>query len=354
MTGLGPITRLERAAYQRMLRPLLFKWGGGDPEAAHDAMIKVLSAVPASRHPVTSDPVTVAGIRFPNRVGLAAGLDKDGRAAASWGRFGFGFAELGTVTGKPQPGNPSPRVFRLRSSGAIINRMGFNNEGSHALAQRLRDAGVRRGNMKLGIPLGVSIGKTKSVPLASALDDYLVSLRHVARYTDYVAINVSSPNTPGLRTLQGADEMSSLIAELVREAHTIDPSRPVPIFVKLSPDMEGSAALQSLDVIAAAGASGVIATNTTLRRSGLHPSDQSLAVEAGGLSGAPLTRRALEFVELLAPRTQLPIMGVGGIMTPQDAARMFAVGATLVQLYTGFIYEGPALVRAIQEVGGPA
>lgn len=337
-------TRLLRDGY-RLARTGLFRI---DPEVIHERMIDALGAVPAVRAAVEADPVTVAGIRFPNRVGLAAGLDKDGIAARAWARFGFGFAELGTVTARPQPGNDRPRLFRGPASKAIVNRMGFNNAGADALAARLRGYGAARGNLALGIPLGVSIGKTKVVPLEESTDDYLASLRAVAPVADYVALNVSSPNTPGLRSLQAAEEMEALLSALTTAAASLDA---LPVFVKLAPDLEPEALGETLRVIRGSGAAGIIATNTTLSREGLADADARLRFEAGGLSGAPLTRRALAFVERVAGQTDLPVIGVGGIMTPRDAVRMFDAGAVLVQLYTGFIYEGPALVRGIQEWG---
>lgn len=351
MTQLSVITRFERSAYRALLRPVLFRMHGGDPERVHETLITALSWIPARRSH-GDESVEIAGVRFPNRVGVAAGLDKDGHAAGAWARLGFGFAELGTVTAQAQPGNPQPRLFRLPSSEAIINRMGFNNQGAAALANRLHARGVRRGNAALGIPLGISIGKTRTVSLGNALDDYLVSLKQLARYADYIAVNISSPNTPGLRRLQAAEEVAGLVAALVQEAANLD-ARPVPIFVKLAPDMDRDSLAATVAVIEAAGAAGIIATNTTVRRDGLHPADQPKAAEPGGLSGAPLTRRALVFVEDVCRRTSLPVIGVGGIGSPFDAARMFDAGAQLVQLYTGFIFHGPALVRAIKEIGSP-
>ncbi len=346
----GRLTQLERAGYHRLVRPVMFRLRGGDPEKVHETVISLLGRLPVTRTPVSSTPVEVAGVRFPNRVGLAAGMDKDGTAAAAWARVGFGFAELGTVTAQAQPGNPRPRVFRLPASRGLINRMGFNNRGAEALAQTLNAAGVRRGNNALGIPLGVSIGKTKAVPLEHALDDYLLSLRHIARHADYVAVNVSSPNTPGLRRLQAAEEIATLVGALVRQAREIDKS-PVPIFVKLAPDLDPRAVAESVAVIEDSGAAGIIATNTTLRRDGIHAQERAVGEQAGGLSGAPLSTRALRFVEEVCGLTPLPVIGVGGIMAPADARRMFDAGARLVQLYTGFIYEGPALVRGINEMG---
>lgn len=344
MTTVRPTTRVLRSGYH-LARAGLFRYAGGDPEKVHEAMIDALARVPATGRCRRVDPVTVAGVEFPNRVGLAAGLDKDGRAAAAWARFGFGFAELGTVTASAQPGNERPRLFRLKQSRAIVNRMGFNNRGAEAMAAHLSALGVARGNRALGIPLGISIGKTKKVPLGQATQDYLASLDLLAPYADYIAVNVSSPNTPGLRSLQGADDLSSLVRPLVERAGDA-----VPVFVKLAPDLTDSDIDATLGAIEEAGAAGIIATNTTLTRDGIAPADRHLASENGGLSGAPLTERALRFVEGVARRTQLPVMAVGGIMSPAGAVAMFSAGAQLVQLYTGFIYEGPALVRGIHDV----
>uniref|UniRef100_UPI0030C66264 quinone-dependent dihydroorotate dehydrogenase n=1 Tax=Arachnia propionica TaxID=1750 RepID=UPI0030C66264 len=348
MTGL--LTLSELACYQRLLRPVLFRLHRGNPEAVHEMMIEWLGHVPGTRHARVVAPVEVAGIRFPNRVGIAAGLDKDGIAAPAWARLGFGFAELGTVTGQAQPGNERPRVFRAVASRAIVNRMGFNNAGADALADRLLKLGVQRGNLRLGIPLGISIGKTKVVPMARARTDYVGSVDVLRDFADYFAVNVSSPNTPGLRSLQTAQELTTLITSVVGAAG--EGGHPVPVFVKLAPDLDPDGLPEILAAISDAGAAGVIATNTTLSRDGLRPTDQHLRDEAGGLSGAPLTARALRFVETVAGTTALPVIGVGGIMSPRDAARMFDAGASLIQLYTGFIYAGPALVRGIHELTG--
>lgn len=337
---------IERFGYSAVIRPALFRLNGGDAEKTHEQMIKWLATLPPTSRPSPSQHVEIAGIRFPNRVGVAAGMDKDGIAAAAWAHLGFGFAELGTVTAQAQPGNPQPRLFRLPKSKAIINRMGFNNRGASALASRLHQAGVRRGNEKLGIAVGVSIGKSKVVPLEQAVDDYLASLTYLAEYADYVAINISSPNTPGLRSLQAHNEISNLVTSLVERAQQLDPD-PVPIFVKLSPDMDRIQLAECVDVIEASGASGVIATNTTIKREGLARTSGDVVAESGGLSGAPLTARSLHLVEMIADRTSLPVIGVGGIMSPDDASRMFAAGADLVQLYTGFIYRGPWLTHRI-------
>lgn len=348
--------------YRKVLRPLLFRSGGGDPERVHDRTLSMISFVgerPRLRAGVASllgaerDPVGVAGIDFPGRVGVAAGLDKNGLGLRAWGSLGFGFAELGTVTAQAQPGNERPRLFRLPEHGAIVNRMGFNNLGAPALAARLAAAGVVRGNGAVGIPLGISLGKTKTTPLAAATADYLASFRLLAGYADYVAVNVSSPNTPGLRSLQDAAALRDLTTTLVAEAaHRAGEQRPVPVFVKLAPDLGEDALEELLEVCTGAGVAGLVATNTTLARDGVgrHP----YAAETGGLSGAPLTVRARAVVSFLAARTTLPLIGVGGIMTADDGRAMLDAGASLLQLYTGYIYGGPALVRDLNRLrGGP-
>jgi dihydroorotate dehydrogenase len=343
------------AGYLSLVRPALFRAHGGDPELIHESLIGLLSGLgPVARSvlrllsgPPTS-PVTVAGIGFPGRVGVAAGLDKDGLAVQAWSALGFGFAELGTVTALAQPGNERPRLYRLRSSHAIINRMGFNNAGAQALADRLCDVGVRRGELTCGIPLGISLGKSKVTPLADAVPDYVASLRLLAPYADYIAINVSSPNTPGLRTLQEGDLLRDLLTSLTQEASQIvHPLGPVPIFVKIAPDLSDAQLDEVIGVVAEHGGRGIIATNTTLARDGLAPADRIHADQAGGLSGAPLTARALQVVSRITASTSLPVIGVGGVMTPDDAQRMIDAGALLVQLYTGFIYSGTGLVAGI-------
>jgi len=340
-------------AYRRLLRPLLFRSYGGDPEKVHEATLRWLGRIGstplkdavAALVPQTRQPVEVAGVRFPGRVGLAAGLDKDGVAAPCWSAFGFGFAELGTVTAQAQPGNPSPRLFRLPQSQALINRMGFNNGGAQALADRLGLWGVERGNNALGLVVGVSLGKTKATPLDQAVEDYRTSLRAVADRADYVALNVSSPNTPGLRQLQDAAAVTELLTALVAEAPGL------PLFVKLSPDLTDAELDATLEAATRAGASGFIATNTTLSRDGLRWPDTLLAAQAGGLSGRPLRRRALAMVGHLVRSTALPVIASGGVMTVDDAHAFFDAGAPLVQVCTGFIYSGPGLVARINALG---
>jgi dihydroorotate dehydrogenase len=345
--------------YRGMVRPLLFRAYGGDPERVHQQTLAAIARIGRSRPALAalarfgarhSTPATVAGIQFPGLVGLAAGMDKDGLGIRTWGSLGFGHVELGTVTAQPQPGNDRPRLFRLPESRAIINRMGFNNQGAHALAERLAAAKVSRGNLAVGIPIGISIGKTKNTPLTEATEDYLTSLRILARYADYLAVNVSSPNTPGLRSLQDPRALTELLTALVTEAWQLaQGALPVPILVKVDPDLSEAALEDVVQVCSEAGAEGLIATNTTLSRDGL-AADQPLAAEAGGLSGAPLTRRAREVVRFLAARTTLPIIGVGGIMTRDDGQAMLDAGASLLQIYTGYVYAGPALVDELNRL----
>jgi dihydroorotate dehydrogenase len=330
----------------RLGRAGLFRIGGGDPEAAHEwtlARLAWLTRQPwalrlLSRQYAVRAPREVFGITFPNRVGLAAGMDKDGRALAAWPALGFGFVEVGTVTWRPQPGNPRPRVFRLRASEAVINRMGFNNAGARALAAALQRLGP------VGVPLGVSLGKSRVTPAAEATADYLESLRVLYPYGDYFAVNVSSPNTPGLRDLQDRDRLDELLTALVAEANARGGK---PVLVKIAPDLSDHAIGEALDVCRERGVAGVIATNTTVERHGLAPADVVRAEQAGGLSGRPLAARAREVVAFIHREAgeALPVIGVGGVMDPDDAERLVDAGARLVQLYTGFIYRGPRLVR---------
>jgi len=349
-----------RFGYERLIRPALFASCGGDPERIHEQMIALLSG-PGSSGPVRAltsllaashgQPARIAGVDFPSRVGLAAGMDKDASAVLAWRGLGFGFAEVGTVTGQGQPGNDRPRVFRLPSSHALINRMGFNNPGAAVVAETLAGRGVYRGNGVAGLPVGISIGKTKVVAVEDAVSDYLSSLRILAPHADYIAVNVSSPNTPGLRSLQDGGALAGLVRALVEEARVLagKSANPVPILVKMAPDLTNDQLDEVVEVCQRAGAAGLIATNTTLARGGLAPVDQSMAEEAGGLSGAPLTRRALEVVNHVAKQSDLPVIGCGGIMSADHAKAMFDAGAALVQLYTGFLYHGPALAAALNQ-----
>jgi dihydroorotate dehydrogenase len=335
--------------YTQLVRPALFRVGGGDAEAAHEFTLRALarsSAVPAAlaalrRWFAVAAPRTVFGVRFPNPVGLAAGMDKNGIALPGWAALGFGHVEVGTVTWHQQPGNPRPRLYRLPASGALINRMGFNNEGAQALADRLRALG------RLPVPLGISIGKSKITPVADAVADYRSALRVLHPYADYIAVNVSSPNTPGLRGLQDRALLDDLLAGLAAEL--ADHGATTPVVVKIAPDLTDEAIGEVLAVCVDRGAAGVIATNTTLSRDGIAPADAATGRQGGGLSGRPLAGRARAVVAFVHRETggALPVIGVGGIGSVDDAQRMLDAGASLVQLYTGFIYRGPGLVRSI-------
>ena len=339
--------------YEKLAKPVLFRLGHGDAEVAHHTTLRALSTLGRSRAAVkglslllarNQSARTVFGVRFPSTVGLAAGMDKDGVAAKAWPALGFGFAELGTVTAKSQPGNDKPRLFRLKASEAIINRMGFNNLGAAALADTLAATG------KVAIPLGISLGKSKLTPVEDAVADYLTSLRAVHDHADYIAVNVSSPNTPGLRSLQEKGPLGELLGALTGSARALAAGRtPLPVLVKIAPDLTDAAIAELLQVCHEQGIAGVIATNTTLSRDGIARPDQHLAAEAGGLSGAPLRRRALEVVRFVVGHTDLPVIGVGGISTPEHGMAMLDAGASLLQLYTGFIYSGPGLVTGLNK-----
>lgn len=319
-----------------ILRPLLFAL---DPERAHKLVFGLLRATgPLARGlaglaygpPPAALQTKVAGLTLAGPVGLAAGLDKDGVLARFWSRCGFGFVELGTVTAHAQPGNPKPRMWRIPDAGALINRMGFNNGGSAALARRLSRLGGSR-----AAPLGANIGKSKITPLAEAVGDYVTSARRLASLCEYMVINVSSPNTPGLRKLQDA----TFLGEIVTEVHRVSERRPV--FVKLAPDLSETALDEAVEVAERCGASGIIATNTTIERYGLPDPG------AGGLSGAPLRTRALEVIRHVAARTELPVVGVGGIRTVSDVLETLAAGAEAVQVFSALIYEGPGLIHRL-------
>ncbi len=285
-------------------------------------------------------PLTVMGLNFPNPVGLAAGLDKNGDYFNALGALGFGFIEVGTVTPRPQPGNDPPRMFRLVEHNAIINRMGFNNKGVDYLAEKVSKRRYK------GI-LGINIGKNKTTPESDALADYLYCMDAIYELADYIAINVSSPNTPGLRDLQFGDNLKRLLAGLKDRQKALHEAsgKYVPLVVKIAPDITDEEVYQIGDCLLETEMDGVIATNTTVSRDGVQHS--ALAKEAGGLSGQPLQSRSTQVVRVLARRLnrELPIIGVGGIMGGADVKAKITAGASLVQLYSGFIYRGPALVR---------
>lgn len=334
----------ERGAYP-LLRRLLFAL---PPETAHGAALAALRAARMLPRlaPRRCD-LEILGLRFPNRVGVAAGLDKDGVAAAGLARLGFGFVEVGTVTPRPQHGNPQPRLFRLSEDRALINRMGFNSAGAAAVAANLTGA---RG--RIDVPVGVNIGKNRATPLGDAVRDYAIGLAAFYDVADYLTVNLSSPNTPGLRDLQSANRAHALVAELIEARDHLAAGRGFtrPILVKLAPDSAPTDLEETARAVRAAGADGFVAVNTTVARPrGLRSPN---AVQTGGLSGAPLLPRARDTVRRLRASVgpDPAIIGVGGITTPADVAAMLAAGADLVQVYTALVYAGPQLVR---ELAGP-
>jgi dihydroorotate dehydrogenase len=329
-----------------LTRPFLF---GLDAERAHELTLDAIARLQGTplQHlwcqPRVDDPVTLAGLRFPNRIGLAAGLDKNGRCIDGLGAMGFGFVEVGTVTPLPQPGNPKPRLFRLTAAHALINRLGFNNDGLQAFIANVRRA--RRFRAGGGV-LGLNIGKNAATPIERALDDYLIGLDGVYPHADYVTVNISSPNTKDLRSLQNDSALDALLSALAqrRDALARQHKRSVPMFVKIAPDLDDA----QIRLIAAAlkrhGVDGAIATNTTVARDAVRGLPH--ADEAGGLSGAPMFAASNRVIVALraALGAQMPIIGVGGVLSGDDARAKRAAGADLVQIYTGLIYKGPALV----------
>jgi len=333
-----------------LARPFIFRF---NPETAHDlafgnlARAYRLGLTRILRPALPDDPVNIMGLRFRNPVGLAAGLDKDAEFIDALGDFGFGFIEAGTVTPRAQPGNPRPRVFRLPQAHALINRMGFNNHGLDPFVARVRRS---RGFTDRGGVIGLNIGKNADTPIERALDDYLLGLRAVypllVERPGYVAINISSPNTRNLRALQGGDELVQLLRGLRDERRRLADRHgmSVPMAVKIAPDLADGDLPRVADALVAHGADAVIATNTTLARDAV--AGQPHADESGGLSGTPLRARATEVVALLAKHLcgALPIIGVGGILRGTDAVEKLQAGASLVQVYTGLVYRGPALI----------
>ena len=290
-------------------------------------------------------PLTVMGIEFLNPIGLAAGLDKNGEHIDALAACGFGFVEIGTVTPRAQAGNPKPRLFRLEADEAIINRMGFNNEGVRVLLENVKKS-------RRSCVLGINIGKNRDTPLENAVDDYRLALSEAYRFADYVTINISSPNTPGLRDLQHGEELEKLLSQLKQEQTRLEKQyeKYVPLVVKIAPDLDEAAIIELAETFLRLEIDGVIATNTTNSRQGLH--DQNQASEQGGLSGRPLLEMSNEVVRILASRLEgkIPIIAAGGIFSAEDARKKLECGASLVQVYTGFIYQGPKLVRECAEV----
>jgi len=318
--------------YERLLRPLLFAL---DPETAHQFALACLRFTgPLCPRPTTKTTgVSAFGLTFRHRVGLAAGLDKNGVALPAWEALGFSFVEIGTVTAEAQLGNPRPRIFRYPKQNALINRLGFNNDGAEAIANRL--AQLREHGGWPGIPVGINIGKSRGTPMERAVEDYLFSFRKLRAHADYMALNVSSPNTPGLRELQAGERLDGLLRAINAERGKL------PVLVKIAPDLEQSALDEIVGVCQANNVSGIIATNTTLDHSGIAPDEE------GGLSGAPLQKKSTAIIRHIAQKTKIPIIGCGGILDRESARDKIEAGAELLQIYTGFIYRGPNLIREL-------
>jgi dihydroorotate dehydrogenase len=328
----GAANESQQMIYERLLRPLLFAL---DPETAHQFALACLRFTgPLCPRPIAKTTGASAfGLNFRHRVGLAAGLDKNGVALPAWDALGFSFVEIGTVTAEAQPGNPRPRIFRYPKQNALINRLGFNNDGADVVAERLSKLRKRGGWP--GIPVGINIGKSRVTPIEGAVEDYLFSFRKLRTYADYIALNVSSPNTPGLRELQGSHRLDELLRAINAERGE------TPLLVKIAPDLEPAALDELLAVCESNSISGIIATNTTLDHSAITDDEE------GGLSGAPLQKRSAAIIRHIAQKTKIPIIGCGGIFDIGSAREKIEAGAKLLQVYTGFIYRGPNLIREL-------
>ncbi len=343
--------------------PLIFSVVKGDPETAHRQLLKSLNNLEFNRHSVWGSLAikqleksfcvqdarlqqTLWGLDFNNPLGLAAGFDKDGTAAGIWSSFGFGFAELGAVTLHSQPGNPRPRMFRLPKDQAALNRMGANNLGAAVMADTLAQTWKRQPRK---IPIGINLCKSKIAPLEAAAVDYLGSFNYLKNVADYFVINVSSPNTPGLRSLQAVAQLEPILAQL-----QIANTQNKPILIKIAPDLEWQDIQEILNLATNYNLSGVIATNTTIRRDGLNTkvlqeTGKSIQDESGGISGLPIKKRSTEVIRFIYQETKgnLPIIGVGGIFNAEDAWEKIIAGASLLQVYTGWVYEGPWMVNQV-------
>lgn len=334
---------MNAVLYERLVRPLMFSLPAETAHHAAMGALRLLGSTPATLRMLQSSgvsekPVELFGLTFRNPVGLAAGFDKNAVALPAWEALGFGYVEIGTVTAKAQPGNSKPRIFRYPEHKAIINRLGFNNDGADTIAARLGK--LRASGRWPRIPVGINLGKSKITPIAEAAEDYAYSLRRLRSFADYLVLNVSSPNTPGLRTLQDYAALNTLLRAAQRE----NVAGEKPLLVKIAPDISPEDLGQIVAACEANGVSGLIATNTTLDHTSVGERDQG-----GGLSGAPLAAKADEIIRAIVAQTALPVIGVGGIMSGADAHEKFRAGAKLVQVYTGFVYRGPALIREIVE-----
>ena len=327
----------------QLVRPLLFKF---NPEFIHEMTLFGLRNLnnlgllaPFKANPPAL-PTKLMGLDLPNPVGLAAGLDKNGEAINAFGALGFGYIEVGTVTPKPQPGNPKPRLFRLPARQAIVNRMGFNNHGVDALIENIKKA-------KFSGVLGVNIGKNATTPIENAVDDYLICLEKLYPYADYIAVNISSPNTQNLRSLQNKEELDALLSQLKEKQLSLEAAQGkyVPLAIKIAPDLSEEQVVETAEILLRNQVDGVIATNTTIDKKSIEP--HPLSNEAGGLSGAPLTAQSNIILQILSKELQnkLPIIGVGGIVEGKHAKEKIQLGAQAVQIYSGLIFQGPALIK---------
>ncbi|MDB6172052.1 MAG: hypothetical protein JWL59_1363 [Chthoniobacteraceae bacterium] len=324
--------------YKQFLRPLLFSV---DAEHVHHLAMGALAAGGPLLHKLKPAhdrrlERTVFGVRFPNPVGLAAGFDKNAVALPAWEMLGFGFAEVGTITGRAQPGNPKPRIFRVPEIGGLINRLGFNNDGADAVAVRLRR--LQNAGRWPHIPVGINLGKSKVTPIEEATSDYLLSFERLHHFGDYFVLNISSPNTPNLRSLQDSAALDELLGTIQRRN-----TDRRPLLIKIAPDLEWEPIEEIIALAKEHKLAGIIATNTTVDHSQVPVSRR----QQGGLSGRPLRERSTQIVRFIAERTSLPVIAVGGVFSADDALEKFDAGALLIQLYTGFIYQGPRLIREI-------
>jgi dihydroorotate dehydrogenase len=337
--------------YKSIIRPILFKF---DPEKIHNFTffcLRTATLIPGMGYLIKKYfqvnhqalQKELFGIKFPNPVGLAAGLDKNAEAFDMLGYLGFGFVEIGTLTPVGQSGNPKPRAFRLKKDKALINRMGFNNHGVEDAIKRLK-------KKKSKVIIGGNIGKNKLTPNENAIDDYTKAFKALFPYVDYFAVNISSPNTPNLRELQDKEPLKNLLNALRDENQKT--GNPKPILLKIAPDLSNEQLDDIIEIVQITNTSGIIATNTTIERNGLsYPTNFIEKIGAGGLSGKPLKKRSTEVIKYIVEKTKstIPVIGVGGIMSPEDAIEKIEAGACLVQLYTGFIYEGPSLIKKINK-----
>ncbi len=342
--------------YKQIILPILFRF---DAETIHHTVTRLLqlvlsipgaSTICRKLYVVDDNRLarTVFGLTFPNPVGMAAGFDKNAELISELSDLGFGFVEIGTVTPRPQPGNPRPRLFRLKGDGGLINRMGFNNKGVGPAAERLRHFAKNKGGRQ--VIVGGNIGKNKDTPNENALDDYIISFRELFDAVDYFVVNVSSPNTPGLRDLQEREPLTRLLTALQQENH--QRPAPKPILLKIAPDLTNGQLDDIITIVSETGIAGIIATNTTISRDGLTTDSATVAqMGAGGVSGSPLRERATEVIRYLYQQSggAFPIIGVGGIASAEDAQEKLRAGASLVQVYTSFIYEGPGLAKRINK-----